>query len=92
MMDPCECCSVPVDKIWLHELCLGCWANEQSWKRPSVGPCFSCPERSSAPSDLCATCPVTVSPDDIFANDLKQMSWEDYLADMAKEREELINE
>lgn len=92
MIDPCECCSVPAAKVWLDDLCLGCWANEQNWKRPSVNPCYSCPERSDSPSDLCAICPVTVSPDDIFANDLKQMSWEDYLADMAKEREELINE
>lgn len=89
MIDPCECCSVAPDQIWLSELCLGCWANEQNWKRPSVSPCYRCPDRDS-PSDSCAFCPVTVSPDDIFANDLRQMSWPDYLADKAKEREELL--
>lgn len=90
MIDPCECCSVPVDKIWLHELCLGCRFNEQNWKRPSVNPCLSCSEYMSAYPFSCASCPVKTSPDDIFANDLKQMSWEDYLAEKAYEREELL--
>lgn len=89
MIDPCECCSVPVDKIWIAPNCLGCRFNEQNWKRPSINPCHDCAMDAVG---SCDDCPVRTSPDDIFANDLKQMSWEDYLADMAKEREELINE
>lgn len=80
MIDPCVCCSVPVDQIWLHELCLGCWANEQNWRRPSVNPCHDCLDDAAG---LCSSCPVKTSPDDIFATDLSQMSFDDYLAYMA---------
>lgn len=90
MIDPCESCSVPPHKIWLHERCLDCWANEQNYKRPSVNPCLSCPDFMDSHPFSCASCPVLASPDDIFANDLLQMSWSDYLAEKANEREELL--
>lgn len=92
MIDPCECCSVPVSDIWFDKRCFDCWANEANWKRSSPNPCIHCdvPVDLRCSPEFCFECPVFASPDDIFANDLKQMSWEDYLAEKAYEREELL--
>lgn len=90
MIDPCEVCSVPVSDIWFDKRCSLCTFNETNWKRAPVNPCIPCevPNDLRCSGEYCSECPVMFSPDDIFATDLSQMSFDDYLAYMAKKEME----
>ena len=35
MLDPCESCGVPVEKMWACAACLDCRYNEENWGEPS---------------------------------------------------------